>query len=85
MTEFIIDQVRDLLGGTTRHIGPNTSLVLLGVDSLAAVQLQQRLQRAVKIDIKPGVIWTKPTPAALTNWLLEHMTGGLTGQPEAES
>ncbi|MCI3928092.1 SDR family NAD(P)-dependent oxidoreductase [Streptomyces sp. AN091965] len=70
---FIIDTVRDLLGGTSRHIGPHTSMVILGLDSLGAVQLQQRLHRALRIDIKPGVIWVKPTAAALTDWILEHM------------
>ncbi|MEH6374734.1 beta-ketoacyl reductase [Streptomyces sp. KLMMK] len=42
--DVIITQVRGLLGGTTRHIGAHTSLVLLGLDSLGPVQLQQRLQ-----------------------------------------
>ncbi|MEU0876314.1 SDR family NAD(P)-dependent oxidoreductase [Nocardia brasiliensis] len=70
---FIIDTVRDLLGGTTRHIGPHTSMVILGLDSLGAVQLQQRLQRALAIDIKPGVIWVKPTPADLADWILEQL------------
>ncbi|MEW2580973.1 type I polyketide synthase [Streptomyces syringium] len=73
LQEFIIDQLRDLLGGTRRHIGPHTSMVLLGLDSLGAVQLQQRLQRTLRVEIKPGVIWVKPTPAALSHWLLEPL------------
>ncbi|WP_172384683.1 type I polyketide synthase [Streptomyces sp. MNP-20] len=77
---FTIGQVRHLLGSTTRHIGPHTSMVTLGLDSLGAVQLQQRLQRALQITIKPGVIWVKPTPAGLTAWLLEAM--GLDGAGE---
>ncbi|MEV0501581.1 SDR family NAD(P)-dependent oxidoreductase [Streptomyces spectabilis] len=71
---FIVDQVRELLGGTARHIGPHTSLVLLGLDSLAAVQLQQRLQRSLGTGIKPGVIWVKPTAAALAGTLLDTMS-----------
>ncbi|MEY9842144.1 hypothetical protein [Streptacidiphilus sp. EB103A] len=31
---FITGQVRELLGGTARHIGAHTSLVVLGLDSL---------------------------------------------------
>ncbi|MEU3462922.1 type I polyketide synthase [Streptomyces sp. NPDC006733] len=73
---FIIDHVRDLLGGTTRHIGPHTSMVILGLDSLGAVQLQQRLQHALHTEMKPGVIWTKPTAAALADWLLAHTALG---------
>ncbi|MGX1853047.1 type I polyketide synthase [Streptomyces sp. NPDC055299] len=72
LEDFIIDQIRDLLGNTTRHIGPHTSVVLLGLDSLGAVQLQQRLQDALKVDIKQGVIWVKPSAADLASWLEEQ-------------
>ncbi|MET9418698.1 type I polyketide synthase [Streptomyces klenkii] len=82
LERFIIDQVRELLGGTSRHIGAHTSLVLLGLDSLGAVQLQQRIQRALHADIKPGVIWVKPSAAALSEWLLEHL-GQLAEGPES--
>lgn len=70
---FIIATVRELLGGTTRHIGPHTSMVILGLDSLGAVQLQQRLQHALHIEMKPGVIWVKPSPASLAGWILDAM------------
>ncbi|MEH6374744.1 beta-ketoacyl reductase [Streptomyces sp. KLMMK] len=70
---FLIEQVRDLLGGTTRHIGPHTSLVTLGLDSLGALRLQQRIARTFKTDLKPGVIWTKPTSASVAEVLLEQM------------
>ncbi|MFD7288483.1 type I polyketide synthase [Streptomyces sp. NPDC059863] len=79
---LIMTAVRDLLGGTDRHIGPHSSLVALGLDSLGAVQLQQHLQRALKTEMKPGVIWVKPSAAALTDWILDHM--GLTGPAEAK-
>ncbi|MFF0416499.1 SDR family NAD(P)-dependent oxidoreductase [Kitasatospora sp. NPDC004745] len=70
---LVIDGIRELLGGTTRHIGAHTNMILLGMDSLGAVQLQQYLQRALDVTIKPGVIWVKPSPAALADWLLEHL------------
>ncbi|MFI1583871.1 SDR family NAD(P)-dependent oxidoreductase [Embleya sp. NPDC020630] len=73
LREFVIETVRDLLGGSTRHIGPHTSMVILGLDSLGAVQLQQRLQRALRTELKPGVIWVKPTPATLADRLLDAM------------
>ncbi|WP_286158669.1 type I polyketide synthase [Streptomyces sp. TLI_053] len=81
---FVIDSIRELLGGTTRHIGAHTNMILLGMDSLGAVQLQQRLQRALDVTIKPGVIWVKPSPAALADWLLEHLGHGhaATGQED---
>jgi phthiocerol/phenolphthiocerol synthesis type-I polyketide synthase D len=70
---FLIEQVRDLLGGTTRHIGPHTSLVMLGLDSLAALRLQQRIGTTLKVDIKPGVIWVKPHVADLATLLLDTL------------
>ncbi|WP_277816917.1 type I polyketide synthase [Streptomyces caatingaensis] len=73
---FVVDQVRDILGNTTRHIGAHTSLVVLGLDSLGAVQLQQRLQNALKVSIKPGVIWVRPNAAGLADWLLEQLGTG---------
>ncbi|GAA0917616.1 hypothetical protein GCM10009560_13820 [Nonomuraea longicatena] len=71
--QHIIDVVRDILGDTSQHIGPGTSLVILGLDSLGAVQLQVRLQNALKTPIEPGVIWVRPTPAGLTEWIMNRM------------
>ncbi|GGV56236.1 polyketide synthase [Streptomyces spectabilis] len=84
LEDFITGQVRELLGGTTRHIGAHTSLVMLGLDSLGAVQLQQRLQNGLETEIKPGVIWVKPSAAGLADWLLEQMgfrNGATTSPP----
>jgi phthiocerol/phenolphthiocerol synthesis type-I polyketide synthase D len=69
LENHVIECVRTILGGTGRHITPDTSLVLLGVDSLGAVQLQQRLESTLKISIKPGVIWVKPSAAGLAEWI----------------
>ncbi|MEU0355258.1 type I polyketide synthase [Streptomyces cyaneofuscatus] len=82
LLRLVIDTVRDLLGGTSRHIGPHTSMVALGLDSLGAVQLQQRLRQDLGVELKPGVIWVKPSPAALTNWLLDHL--GLTASADSQ-
>ncbi|MFJ5120214.1 type I polyketide synthase [Kitasatospora sp. NPDC088548] len=84
LESFIIDCVRELLGGTTHHIGPHTSMVVLGMDSLGAVQLQQRIQRALSITVKPGVIWVNPTPAGLAHWLMGHL-GLSTGGPDSDA
>ncbi|MEV6558151.1 type I polyketide synthase [Nocardia sp. NPDC051756] len=73
LEEHIIECVRDLMGGTTRHIGPGTSMIILGVDSLAAVQLQNRLQHTLGITIEGGVVWVRPTPAGLADWILHRM------------
>ncbi|MFD5922410.1 SDR family NAD(P)-dependent oxidoreductase [Kitasatospora sp. NPDC058201] len=80
LVAFVIETVRDLLGRTTHHIGPHTGMVSLGLDSLGAVQLQQRLQRALRTEMKPGVIWVKPSAAALADWLLDHLGLAADGQ-----
>lgn len=69
----IIGTVRDLLGDTSRHITPASSLVMLGIDSLAATVLRTRLQRSIGVTIDPAVLWTKPTPAGLADWILNRM------------
>lgn len=71
--DHIIESVRGLLGSSTVHIAPTTSFVMLGIDSLTAMQLRQRLQRSLGITIDTAVLWTKPTAAALTDFLLDRM------------
>ncbi|MEU1729274.1 type I polyketide synthase [Nonomuraea sp. NPDC005692] len=71
--EHIITLTRQILGGTSQHIGPGTSLVILGLDSLGAVRLRAHLENSLKTTIDPGVIWVRPTPAGLTEWILNRM------------
>lgn len=71
--EHIIEIIQDLLGNTAAHITPTTSLVMLGMDSLVATQLRQRLQRSLAVTIDTAVLWTTPTPAGLTDWILHRM------------
>ncbi|GAA0424917.1 type I polyketide synthase [Streptomyces luteireticuli] len=73
LEEHIIDCVREILGGTTVHIGPGSSLVMLGLDSLGAVGLRVRLEKALRTGIDPGVIWVRPSPAGLADWVLDRM------------
>ncbi|QDQ09604.1 type I polyketide synthase [Streptomyces spectabilis] len=73
LERHIIDCVRKVLGGTTRHITASTSLVILGMDSLGAVQLQNHLGRTLGIALDPGVVWVRPTPAALAEWIDQRM------------
>lgn len=73
LERHIIDCVRKVMGGTTRHITASTSLVILGMDSLGAVQLQNHLGRTLGIVLDPGVVWVRPTPAALADWIDQRM------------
>ncbi|WP_228922754.1 type I polyketide synthase [Streptomyces sp. DH7] len=51
----------------------NTSLVTLGLDSLMAIALRNRLQRELSLDIPTTVMWTHPTASALTRYLLARL------------
>ncbi|WP_093864370.1 type I polyketide synthase [Streptomyces sp. TLI_053] len=73
MRQHIITTVQDLLHLHDTHLEPATSLVGLGLDSLTAMQLRQRLQRDLMVLIPPSVLWTKPNPADLADWLLDHL------------
>ncbi|MFD3612126.1 hypothetical protein ACFWXA_29415 [Streptomyces atroolivaceus] len=57
-------------------------MVILGQDSLDAAQLQQRLRSVLRIEMKPGTIWVKPSASTLTDWLLDHT--GISSAPGAD-
>ncbi|MFD5417333.1 SDR family NAD(P)-dependent oxidoreductase [Streptomyces sp. NPDC127069] len=69
----IIDTLRTVLNAPEQHITPDTSMVMLGLDSLGAMQLRQRLQRTLDLTIDTAVLWTKPTPAGITDWILQQL------------
>ncbi|KIA64341.1 hypothetical protein FG87_13885 [Nocardia vulneris] len=83
LEQHVIDCVRSVLSDTSYHITGSTSLVLLGMDSLAAVQLQAQLNHSLKIVIDPGVVWVRPTPAGIAEWILSQM--GLVAAPDPDS
>ncbi|MGW7317205.1 SDR family NAD(P)-dependent oxidoreductase [Streptomyces sp. NPDC054865] len=51
----------------------STSLVTLGLDSLMAMALRNRLQRELVLDIPTTVMWTHPNASALTRYLLARL------------
>jgi acyl carrier protein len=46
-----------------------------GVDSLTAVELSQELEDEFGVELNPIVAWNHPTPAALSRYLAEKVTG----------
>ncbi|QWA26721.1 SDR family NAD(P)-dependent oxidoreductase (plasmid) [Streptomyces sp. JCM17656] len=73
LNAHIIDLLRDILTIPDQHITPTTSMVMLGLDSLNAMRLRQQLQRTLHMDINIAVLWTKPTPAGIADWILTQM------------
>ncbi|MGW5401549.1 SDR family NAD(P)-dependent oxidoreductase [Streptomyces sp. NPDC003952] len=73
LRSHIIDTVRTTLKDPSLHITPTTSLITLGVDSLTATQIRARLQHHLGLAIDPAALWTNPTPAGLTDWILPRL------------
>ncbi|MEU7046504.1 acyltransferase domain-containing protein [Streptomyces varsoviensis] len=73
LQQHIITTIQEVLGANGTHLDATTSLIALGVDSLTAMRLRQRLQRDLRLVIPPAVLWTQPTPAGLTAWLLDNL------------
>jgi mycoketide-CoA synthase len=68
------DLVRAEVAAVLGHNDPvavtmDTSFVKLGTDSLAALELRNRLSKHVGFRLEPTVIFDHPTPAALVRHL----------------
>ncbi|MFF3699099.1 SDR family NAD(P)-dependent oxidoreductase [Streptomyces sp. NPDC002221] len=63
--------IADVLRLSDGHCDPNASLTLLGLDSLRAVEIRNRLQRELQLTFPQSVLWTHPTVTALSGYLLK--------------
>ncbi|WP_073729995.1 type I polyketide synthase [Streptomyces sp. CB02414] len=69
----VVDHIAAVLRLGTDRFDADTSLVTLGLDSLMAIALRNRLQRELALDIPTTVMWTHPTASALTRYLLGRL------------
>jgi acyl carrier protein len=69
----VVENVAAVLRLETHRVDGDTSLVSLGLDSLMAIALRNRLQRDLALDIPTTVMWTHPTASALTRYLLARL------------
>ncbi|MEV0253751.1 type I polyketide synthase [Streptomyces sp. NPDC050732] len=69
----VVGHIAAVLRLGTDRFDANTSLVTLGLDSLMAIALRNRLQRELALDIPTTVMWTHPTGTALTRYLLARL------------
>lgn len=69
----VVGHIAAVLRLATDRFDANTSLVTLGLDSLMAIALRNRLQRELALEIPTTVMWTHPTASALTRYLLARL------------
>ncbi|OAL15268.1 hypothetical protein A4V12_09825 [Streptomyces noursei] len=71
---IIIQHITTTLGLEEGRCTAETSLTLLGLDSLRATEVRNRLQRDLHCTFPHTALWTNPTAAALTRYLLGQLT-----------
>ncbi|MGW7440151.1 SDR family NAD(P)-dependent oxidoreductase [Streptomyces sp. NPDC054849] len=72
----VVEHISAVLRLGADRFDANTSLVTLGLDSLMAMALRNRLQRELGLDIPTTVMWTHPNASALTRYLLARLHPG---------
>ncbi|MFF5173643.1 SDR family NAD(P)-dependent oxidoreductase [Micromonospora sp. NPDC000089] len=74
VAELVAGQVADVLGyASPAAVAPERSFIELGVDSLTAVDLRNRLTTRTGLALPATLVFDHPTPAALTGHLLSRL------------
>ncbi|WXB20298.1 SDR family NAD(P)-dependent oxidoreductase [Pendulispora albinea] len=76
------EQIAKVLRLDPARIGPATELKGLGLDSLMALSLRNRLEESFGVQLSATLVWGYPTVAALAPYLAEKMKLELSGAAE---
>jgi acyl transferase domain-containing protein/acyl carrier protein len=74
LTEVVREQVAGVLGHAVDAVEPRTALRDLGLDSIVAVDLRNRLSRLTGLRLPASLAFDHPTPAALARSLETALT-----------
>ncbi len=77
---LVTERVAECLGLAVDQVDPDVSLPSLGVDSIVAVELANRLSDAIGVVLKTVVVFDHPTVAALSAHLVDRYGAELTAR-----
>jgi acyl carrier protein len=85
LIEIIGEIVREVFGiNTQRRVPTDQNLTTLGMDSLLAIQLSNRLKTSFSAAVPPTLTFQYPTIEAIADYLLETLASGVETRPQPE-
>jgi acyl transferase domain-containing protein len=73
LVDHLLDQMAELMGFGAERPDPRRGFIELGVDSLMAVTLRNRLQASLRVDLPVTFIFDHPTVEVLADHLLANV------------
>ncbi|POM24523.1 Phenolphthiocerol synthesis polyketide synthase type I Pks15/1 [Actinomadura rubteroloni] len=76
LLEFVLTATAEALGHDTgRSVPPEADFLDLGITSLGALTMRDRLARATGLSLPPSAVYDLPTPSALAEYLGAELAG----------
>ena len=72
--QVLSEQIGSLLNIAPEDIDPGQGFVDLGFDSLANLELQDRLQEATGLQLSSTLVFDHPSPSALAEYLRDRLS-----------